>query len=85
MAKQTIDSLLAKAKHNTTPASRRVAPKTLAKIESDLSAVVEAEAAGKPTPTYAQLIEYIAETYSVTVSAWSVKRWMQTLRRGESL
>lgn len=85
MAKQTIASLLDSSTWGTRLATKRFTAKTLRKIESDLSAVIEAAAQGKPVPSLLRLARYISDTYGAPVGRVTVSAWMDKLRSGQSI
>lgn len=82
---KALDSLLAAAAYNRTPVAKRLPPKTIQAIVSDLREVVKAEKAGKPTPGRGPLTKYLQSEYKIVVSHFTAMKWLNQVRDGESI
>lgn len=89
---KALDSLLAAAAYNRTPAAynrtpaaKRLPPKTIQAIASDLREVVKAEKAGKPTPGRDPLTKYLRSEYKIAISHFTATKWLNQVRAGESI
>jgi hypothetical protein len=64
---------------------KRVSPRALRQIESDLKLIVAAEQQKKPTPSNAKIAAFFNHDYGISIGETTVRRMLVRVRKGEPL